>query len=208
MRALLTILVIALLSGCYTERKAASQVHRAKDSYPDTTAAILRSWKPCILTPGGSDSGAYYDYQRQLEELSRYYDALLADQPTGDTLYDTLIDTWEDSTKIRALKRQLSACADRQRQQNAYISSLLELCRDKPPIHDTIKVRDSADSLAFAGREKKLRAEIQTAERAKKRAQNWLWFTGGWALLATLAAVLIIVIVTRRYNANKAAHRE
>ncbi len=44
------LLIIILLSGCYTQQKAVRSVHRAIINYPDTTQRILRNWRPCITT--------------------------------------------------------------------------------------------------------------------------------------------------------------
>ena len=44
------LLIIILLSGCYTQHKAVRSVHRAIINYPDTTQRILRNWRPCITT--------------------------------------------------------------------------------------------------------------------------------------------------------------
>ena len=44
------LLIIILLSSCYTQQKAVRNVHRAIINYPDTTQRILRNWRPCITT--------------------------------------------------------------------------------------------------------------------------------------------------------------
>lgn len=81
------LLIIALLfTGCYTVKDAVKQTHRAKDQYADTIAAVLRAWRPCIIT-----------YQDTLIKTDTLTDIIAVECP-GDTLWRT--DTLETSYSV------------------------------------------------------------------------------------------------------------
>lgn len=87
MKPLLYILLAFVgITGCYTVKDAVKQTHRAKDNYPDTIAAVLRAWKPCIVT-----------YKDTVTNTDTLVDIIAVECP-GDTIWNT--DTLETSYTI------------------------------------------------------------------------------------------------------------
>ena len=86
MRAVYIFLALAGITGCYSIKDAVKQTHRAKDNYPDTIAAVLRAWKPCVVT-----------YKDTLTKTDTLVDIIAVECP-GDTLWRT--DTLETSYSI------------------------------------------------------------------------------------------------------------
>lgn len=86
MRLIYIFLALAGLARCYSVKDAVRQTHRSKDSYPDTIAAVLRAWKPCIVT-----------YKDTLVKTDTLTDIIAVECP-GDTLWRT--DTLETSYTI------------------------------------------------------------------------------------------------------------
>lgn len=84
------LIIILIFTGCYTVKDAVKQTHRAKDSYPDTVAAVLRAWRPCIVT-----------YKDTLIKTDTLTDIIAVECP-GDTLWRT--DTLETSYTISVPK--------------------------------------------------------------------------------------------------------
>ena len=85
-RVIYILLALVGITGCYTVKDAVKQTHRAKDKYPDTIAAVLRAWKPCIVT-----------YNDTLIKTDTLTDIIAVECP-GDTLWRT--DTLETSYAI------------------------------------------------------------------------------------------------------------
>lgn len=90
MRYYILLLMGIIFLGCYTERKAAEQVNKAIDQYPDTSAKITRSRFPCITK--SLDSSSYLQTIKDLNEIIGGYDsALNAGGFENDKLRDLLI---------------------------------------------------------------------------------------------------------------------
>ena len=63
------LLIILLLSGCYTARKAGQQTDKAYSHYPAMVAAKSAVWFPCIITDSSTvidtvfnDSSSFYNH--------------------------------------------------------------------------------------------------------------------------------------------------
>lgn len=195
--AALIIGVIVSLAGCYSQKKAATQVDKAANSYPVQTAKQLREKWPCVPTIKNSDSTEYKKYQADLKAIEEYYAALTPSEPDKE---DSSIYTDLDSCKYRFLIER-----NKLEQARAYIADLKKLCKDKPPIHDTVKIRDDAD-LFICNAEKDAIQKASDAELSKRdkmisdltktvKTKNWWLWKIGIGLLLCLGWIFLPLII-------------
>jgi hypothetical protein len=117
------------LNSCYTEKKAVKQVNKAILIHRDTVRGIFNTTWPLVLLNTTSDSVEYKRYIEALSELQDNYNDLFNRPKERDTLLEPIADEtkiYEQENDIKKLKE--------------YIVKLRLLCKDKPPIHDTVEV--------------------------------------------------------------------
>jgi hypothetical protein len=197
----LTALVLFAI-GCnkYTEQTAFKQVNKAIVHHEDQTLNQFRLKWPVTPTASITDSTEYKKYLADLRELQAKYEN--QEPPAAER--DTIIDVWEDSTKIRKLKSMVAERDARLKANNAYISELLEKCKEAPAIRDTIKERDDAEVAACLVIQGELKESNKDLQKKVKSKITWLYVFAGLAVLGWLLAIFVIVIMNKRYNANKA----
>ncbi len=166
------------LSSCYTEKKAVKQVNKAYVHHPDTLAKIVRTLFPC--TTGEVKPGDSTAYKKYLADLQALEDSLKNFQP--ETITDTVIDTWEDSTKIRVLQSTNSKLKSQIAFKDKSIQGLLKKCRENAPIHDTLMVEDSAKIYTMTRQMSTYEATIKERDltisdltKTVKQKQKWLY---------------------------------
>lgn len=179
MKYLLTLLILA---SCYNTRKAEKQVDKAMDTYPVETAKALRDKWPCIPTATTTDSTAYKQYLEDLRAIEDFY-AEVDIEPARDTL----IESWEDSVKINYLRGQNKTILATLAKKDRYIADLIKTCRDKPPIHDTIKIEDKASTFICESENTALKKTVADQDRKIERRGKWnLWLIIAVCVLALL----------------------
>ncbi len=141
--ALMVALIAALLIGiaftsCNTAKKDFDGVNKAILRHPVQTAKQLSDKWPCVPIATTTDSTLYKKYLQDLNDLNDYYKE---HQPeTIPMEADTVIKTWEDSSKIKYYKKQSESKDLKIKALNAQMIDVMRLCEDKPPLHDTVKV--------------------------------------------------------------------
>lgn len=179
----IAVVAIANLNSCYNSRKATDQVDKAVIKYPVQTAKQLRDKWPCIPTITIPDSSAYQKYYADLLAMKDFYESQQATNPVAETL----IDVWEDSTKIKFLKKQNGQLQAKLDSTNLYVSALLKFCKDRPPIHDTVKVKDMADVRIVEGEKALLLKQMDDDDEKMATKNLWLKIFAGLALLEGIA---------------------
>ena len=163
MKYLLAFGLLAMV-GCYTQHKAVKQTYRAIGAYPDTTAAILRNWKPCVPGEPVTDSTAYKQYLAELKALEELYGANNTLVVT-EVVTDTFVETWTDQAKVKYWQGQAAAKDSRIKKLNSYIADLLKLCEEKPPVEVITPVKDMADVQVAEGKAAKLEKRLATSNK-------------------------------------------
>lgn len=136
--------------------------HLAKAVKMDSlyVAKETRNLFPCVDTKRGkSDSTEYKKYQAELQKIQDYYNSR---KPTHTT--DTLEIAWTDSAKVIALQEALVGRNLTIATQEAYIEDLLKICKDKPPIRDTVRIEDSAKIFQMRTEQGFLEVELNKRE--------------------------------------------
>lgn len=176
------LLILVILASCYGSRKAEKQVDKAIDNFPVQTAEQLRDRWPCVPTATVTDSTAYKQYLEDLRAIEELYASAVP-----DPVLDTFVESWEDSTKINYLKGQNKAFLATLAKKDRYISDLLRTCRDKPPIHDTIKIEDKASTFICESENTALNKKVADQDRKIERRGKWnLWLIIAVCVLALL----------------------
>ena len=170
--------ILIFLASCMSAPK---HLQKAIDKDRPYVASETRKLWPCITKDGKPDSTAYKQYLEDLKTLEDFYQS---QEPQFKT--DTLAISWTDSAKVVDLKRKISA-------KDAYIAELKKICRDKPPIHDTIPVKDSADVYIImnnmevqtnmyredTARVNKENRRLQAKVNKQRATKTWLWIILG-----------------------------
>lgn len=173
---LMFILIIAaiVLFSCNTAKKDFDGVNKAILRHPVQTAKQLSDKWPCVPIATTTDSTLYKKYLQDLKDVTDYYES---HQPeTIPIAADTIIKTWEDSTKIKYYKRQSETKDLKIKALNAQMIDVMRLCEDKPPLHDTIFRDGPALFIAQAElkESKNTIADMQKRLNAKDKWILWL----------------------------------
>lgn len=131
-----TVLIIIAFTSCNTAKKDMNNVNTAILRHPVQTAKQLSDKWPCVPVATTTDSTLYKKYLQDLKDLNDYY---ASHQPeTIPVEADTVIKTWEDSTKIKYYVRLLAGRDLKIKAFNAQMVDVMKLCEDKPPLRDTV----------------------------------------------------------------------
>src|SRR6185436_7499790 len=84
----ISVILIILLAGCYTQKKAERDTSKALERYPEVVAKIARDSFPCINT--GADTTYITDDSMWLYVTSRLLDDLWSSQIVQDSLLTEL----------------------------------------------------------------------------------------------------------------------
>ncbi len=184
MKIKIFIAAMLILCGCNTAKKDFANVNKAILQHPGQTAKQLNDWRPCIPLVTVKDSSDYKKYMQELQQIADYYTKL---QP--DTVKDTLMEIWADTAKIKYYKRQYEAGLSQIKYLNKYIGDLTELCKDKPPIHDTTTVEDSRKIQILTTQLESSIADTKKIQLQADKKQIWV----NW--------LIIIAIISGGYTA-------
>jgi len=134
-------LLLLVLSGCYSSKKAIIQVDKALSVYPEIVAKQIRDRFPCIPDTFKikSDSSEYKRWKKQLDETIAFYDSLL-NNVEPQVIFEKDL---SDSMKVVVLL----ANNEKLNTKISYLEkTLTKIISAKPPvIHDTIPIKDSAE---------------------------------------------------------------
>ena len=139
-------IVLILLSGCYSAKKAEKQLNKAIDEYPEVAAKVTRNNFPCIEKPVSTVTDTVYSLiELECPEIPT---------PGVVTKRDTL---WRDKPVKLQPGRQV-----------VYLPS--------EKVKETIKIEDSAKVLiAYAERDKAREYLRDTEAKAERRGKWNLW---------------------------------
>ncbi len=168
---------IISMIGCSTAKKDFSNVNKAIMQHPAQTAKQLNDWRPCIPLVTVNDSSDYKKYLEDLHNLTDYYNHLIP-----DTVTDTFMEIWTDTSKIKFYKNKLEASEKQMKYLNSYIHDLTQLCKDKPPVHDTIKIEDSRKLLIIASQLETSVSDTKKIQAQADKKQIWI----NWLLIIAI----------------------
>lgn len=162
---------IASLVGCKTAKHDFKSVNKAILQHPAQTAKQLNEKWPCVPLVTVSDSTAYKQYMADIKSLQDFY---ATNKP--DTVIETIIESWADTVKITALKKQVAQLTKNENYLQSYIADLTKLCGDKPPVHDTVKIESYAKIAMIAGQLEVAEGRNATLQGKNDKLQSWrLW---------------------------------
>lgn len=162
------LLIILLLSGCYTVKKAGQQVNRAYDAYPVQTIAILRAKAPRITT----DSNIVYKYIYK-NDSTRYYQGKIDSlSKIKAGIKDSLAIRYKDSCRsvIDNFNKGFQVGYDA-----GYYYGKQIAIPDTFLITKTIKIRDMADSIFYTGTIIKKDAVIAKKDKKINSRNTVIW---------------------------------
>ncbi len=151
-RHIITLLVAALLVTCFDACKSAEQIakkqlkqdeqniDKAFVRNPAMVAGKTRIWFPCTPVKSSVDSAALIEWLRNQEQAIS--DFLPEDE---ERPRDTVVDVWEDSTKIKFLTKQNDSLANVLSKCTGTIRSLQSAIKNVPAVRDTVWMKDSAE---------------------------------------------------------------
>lgn len=137
-RTLLSLIVIILgliLTGCYTPKKAESQLNKAKENFPSIVAAKTSLWFPCKEIKTATDSSAYKKWLESMDSVFNW---------EKDTLIVTQTDTFISKLDCSDLKKSLSVTSSQLNKAKQIIRTIKSKVIIAPAVHDTIVKIDSA----------------------------------------------------------------
>lgn len=162
------LIIILLLSGCYTAKKAGQQVNRAYDAYPVQTIDFLRKKAPCIDT----DSSIIYKYIYK-DDSTRYYQGKIDSlSKIKAGINDSLVIRYKDS--CRSVIDNFNKGFQVGYEAGFYYGKQVAI-PDTFLITKTVMVRDVADSVFYTGTIIKKDAVIAKLEKKKDRRNTVIW---------------------------------
>lgn len=173
---ILFIFCVALFNSCYTEKKAVKQTQKAVLKYPDTTRGIFRTRWPLVIVNTPTDSIEFKKYISEIELISQ----MLEEERNKFPIIDTFPLFVEDEQKILILQKNIAIERDKLNKLSVSYLKLKKLCKERPPLRDTIKIEDSSaiDQAYYItgqivnAKEKELKDAIQGRDDAKKKLKN------------------------------------
>jgi len=183
------VLLIATLTGCYTEKKATKQAVKAINVYPLKMLPIFRGQYPCVTTnvTHTIDSTAYLSSLDSIRLLTDFYNALMEGiEPTVITSYDTIyLKECANYIKEIARKDKIIALKDK------YIADFAKKTKEIAPIVDS-KVNEIEDLSAITEMDLKLTKALQERDKLQKSNDKWKkWF---FILAATFGIAIFLRI--------------
>ena len=186
MRKYLSFLLIILLAGCDTEKRAMRQQNHIKDNYPAILAEACADEYPCTTdgTPDTTylpaDSAKYLD---AIAELNLLLDGMSEAQ-------DSLIAALRIDTTCQRYEAAIAA-------QSREIASLRSKLLAKPPvIYQTQVIRDTVESEAKIAVER-IRADeaVKALVKEQSRADKLQKGRNGWRIFGISLSLLILLIL-------------
>lgn len=136
------LLPIFFLVSCYTSDKAEKQVNRAYIEHQEMLRSKVRWWFPCVPVEVKRDSTKYVAFLSHI-----------------DTLLEVKRDTIIDTIKLDKI------CPERK-----ILIKYKDLLKYVPPIHDTIKIKDSSNDAILGD----LKAENSKLRDSIAKGQKWI----------------------------------
>jgi len=173
------VLLIATLTGCYTEKEATKQVVKAMDVYPLKMLPLFRGQYPCVTTnvTHTIDSTAYLSSLDSIRLLTDFYNALIDGiEPTVITAHDTIYSK-ECTNYIKEIARKDKIIALKDK----YIADFAKKTKEIAPIVDS-KVKEIEDLSTVTEMDLKLTDalnkidELQNRNDKKGKIIKWLIF--------------------------------
>lgn len=162
------LILILLLSGCYTVKDAINDTNKAFDKYPLETIDLLRKKAPCIPT----DSSIVYKYIYK-DDSTRFYQGKI------DSLYNVKANV-KDSLAIRYKDTCKSVIYNYDKAFNTgydagFYYGKKNCIPDTFIVRQTYRIKDVADSIYFAV--SLINAEEQILKLQKKVSRKNVWIT-------------------------------
>lgn len=179
---LLFLFLVIIAGSCLTVKKAVRNVNLAADKYGDTVRQIFSSRWPVTERFSKGDSVGYKKYLNDIDSIGRYYDSL--DQNRPETSSDTIIDVWEDSTKVLWYKIKLNSLNRTLKIRDKEIVDLVKKCKQAPAITDTVWMKETVE----------INKTITLMKVTSMLKKYWPWF------LIIFPLVAGVVINFRRKN--------
>lgn len=158
------LLLLLLLSSCYTEKKAERNIDKAQYRFPEVVAKKSAQYYPCESQILRIDTCELVYYKETIDSIDRIIEKLR-------------IDTFKDCKSIR-LKLVKS---------NQVISQLQGIIKNRPPIVRTILVQDTAKL-------KYLYSEIEKEKVKKEEYRDKYEFNFKIILWFAIALIISILI--------------
>lgn len=133
------LLILTLLfTGCYSAKKAAEQVKKANDNYPEVVAKTARDLYPCIPLKAKTDSADYNRWKNEADSLKYLYEQSKSKVPD-------IVEVFTDTTDcVAKCNEQLNNFKKTIWLKDDYILKLENKIRNTKAIRDTIPIEDSA----------------------------------------------------------------
>jgi len=193
MTILLGILLIAVFSGCYTEKKAIKQVDKAIVVYPVPASQEFRRFFP-ITTTGKSfstDSAAYKESLDSLYSTRGWYETLirgLETLPAHPVAQDTL---------CPELAKELIQANKKIDYQEQYIISMTDDFNHIQPVIinrvDTILDKSVAMEWEYKNQQLEKRLTASQDETAQKEKSKEKWFA--WTVRLGVSSIILLLLL-------------
>lgn len=166
------IILLLVLTSCYTQKKAEQQSNKALDKYPEVIANIARKSFPCITTE--TDSTEFNAAINQRDSAIRALGNLELNQGRLKQLVDKAKLDLAAEKNCGDVIDHLYAYADTLEKQNTKLVNLVKKLQNAPPLPPIIrKIKDSSE--IFIAYKRATKAIAETADwKAKYNAENEL----------------------------------
>jgi hypothetical protein len=170
------LLLLILLSGCYTQKKAEKQLTKAQLNYPLSVAKKTSEWYPCVEETR-VDTVKVTEWRLKVDSVTK----LLR---VRDTVVMKTVYTCED---LPTLQSQLQA-------QKNIIIKLQQLIYEKPPVVVTTKlIKDSAGITLLRAQISDLTNKSDEYQVKYQRSMKWLIF-----VLIAFSVSILLHLLTRK----------
>ena len=215
MKQIKYLVVLLLLSSCYSQKKATDQTKRALDEYPTVVAKIARDAFPCDSI--GTDSTAYKESLKTIDVLLEYYDSLVnagmeekvalgelidrlrSDRPTEVNCDSVNITLVRSCSKVNAENQELKRTITGLRNAISNIKPVKEIQIDQAQVflaRDSL-AKTNVELLNWKAKyeaEHDLRQELQKRIRGKVLIPWWVFVLLGIGLIVYFRKSLLTLI--------------
>ena len=133
MRNVKVIFLFAILSGCYSAKKAEKSLNKAQLYFPEVVAKKTTQWYPCKVSDIKSDSSLYKKWSKEIDSLSSLYSE---GYPDSVLITDTIIDSF--------CCHKLNIITSLINKKKGNVATIINKAKSVPALHDTIIKIDSA----------------------------------------------------------------
>jgi hypothetical protein len=180
---------LAWLTGCSTPEKLVTKAYKKDPVY---VADWTRTKFPCVTGQvKKGDSVSYKKYLEDLAGIEEFYNSISTPEMPEN---DTIIEPWEDSTKILSMRATIQAQGSTINKMAGKVQELLKRCKDAPVIHDTLPVKDSAEIFLMQNEVAKCDNLNKELTIKLKRSQKFNF----WLVIALLLAGGVIYLLSRK----------